>query len=195
MRPHWPASPHGDRMTRTSDKNLSQRGSRNIMSAVLATVRTEPSTIDEPAAAATGATPLLQPAVMVIFGATGDLTARKLMPALFGLHQGQYMPPELVIVGVGRRAKTDDQFRADVQQALTKFRARRGRAARRRETVPRTGSSTTAAISASPGSGRTQDARGSAGEGARTCPAIGCSIWRPTRSSLLRSSMPFRRPA
>ena len=44
------------------------------------------------------------------------------MPALFGLHQGQYMPPELVIVGVGRRAKTDDQFRADVQQALTKFR-------------------------------------------------------------------------
>ena len=32
------------------------------------------------------------------------------------------MPPELVIVGVGRRAKTDDQFRADVQQALAKFR-------------------------------------------------------------------------
>ncbi len=89
------------------------------MSAVLATVHTETSTIDEPAASAA---PLLQPAVMVIFGATGDLTARKLMPALFGLHQGQYMPPELVIVGVGRRAKTDDQFRADVQQALAKFR-------------------------------------------------------------------------
>ncbi len=93
------------------------------MSAVLASVHTETSTVDEPAAAATSAAPLLQPAVVVIFGATGDLTARKLMPALFGLHQGQYMPPELVIVGVGRRAKTDDQFRADVGQALAKFRS------------------------------------------------------------------------
>jgi glucose-6-phosphate 1-dehydrogenase len=44
------------------------------------------------------------------------------MPALFGLDQGRYLPPNLLIVGVGRRAKTDEQFRADVQQALLKFR-------------------------------------------------------------------------
>jgi glucose-6-phosphate 1-dehydrogenase len=65
----------------------------------------------------------LEPAIVVIFGATGDLTARKLMPALFGLDQGRYLPPELLIVGIGRRAKTDEQFRADVQQSLMKFRA------------------------------------------------------------------------
>ena len=58
---------------------------------------------------------------MVIFGATGDLTARKLMPALLALDRGGYLPPELAIVGVGRRDKTDDQFRADVQKALAKF--------------------------------------------------------------------------
>lgn len=69
----------------------------------------------------TGAALVLQPAVMVIFGATGDLTARKLMPALLALDRGGYLPPELAIVGVGRRDKTDDQFRADVQKALTKF--------------------------------------------------------------------------
>ena len=64
----------------------------------------------------------MQPAVLVIFGATGDLTARKLLPALFGLHQGGYLPAELAIIGVGRRTKTDEQFRDDVRQALTKFR-------------------------------------------------------------------------
>ena len=69
-----------------------------------------------------GQKPLVQPAVLVIFGATGDLTARKLLPALFGLHQGGYLPAELAIIGVGRRMKSDEQFRDDVQQALTKFR-------------------------------------------------------------------------
>ena len=53
------------------------------MSAVLASVHTESSTIDETATTAASAAPLLQPAVMVIFGATGDLTARKLMPARY----------------------------------------------------------------------------------------------------------------
>ena len=74
------------------------------------------------AVAPAGPKPLVPPAVLVIFGATGDLTARKLLPALFGLHQGGYLPAELTIVGVGRRMKTDDQFRGDVRQVLTKFR-------------------------------------------------------------------------
>ena len=80
------------------------------MPAALATVHTASSTDAEPIPV--GAATRLPPAVMVIFGATGDLTARKLMPALFGLHQGQYLPPELAIVGIGGRNKTDEQFRA-----------------------------------------------------------------------------------
>jgi glucose-6-phosphate 1-dehydrogenase len=44
------------------------------------------------------------------------------MPALFGLDQGGFLPAELAIVGIGRRAKTDDQFRDDAREALAKFR-------------------------------------------------------------------------
>ncbi len=92
------------------------------MSTVYASAHTEPQFSTDHAVAPVGQKPLVQPAVMAIFGATGDLTARKLLPALFGLDQGGYLPAELVIIGVGRRMKTDDQFRGDVEQALAKFR-------------------------------------------------------------------------
>ena len=92
------------------------------MSTAFATIHAEPLTIPESTVAPAGGAMVLQPAVMVIFGATGDLTARKLMPALFALDQGGYLPPDLAIVGVGRRDKTDEQFRDDVGQALAKFR-------------------------------------------------------------------------
>jgi glucose-6-phosphate 1-dehydrogenase len=72
--------------------------------------------------AAVNQKPLVPPAVLVIFGATGDLAARKLFPALFGLDQGGYLPADLVIIGIGRRTKNDEQFRDDVRQALAKFR-------------------------------------------------------------------------
>jgi len=92
------------------------------MSTAYASIHTDPQSSAEPAAPPVGSKSLVPPAVMVIFGATGDLTARKLMPALFGLDEGGYLPAELAIIGVGRRTKSDDQFRADIRQALTKFR-------------------------------------------------------------------------
>ena len=92
------------------------------MSTVYASARTDPQSAAAHDVSPVSQKPLVQPAVMAIFGATGDLTARKLLPALFGLHQGGYLPAELVIIGVGRRAKTDEQFRGDVEQALAKFR-------------------------------------------------------------------------
>ena len=45
----------------------------------------------------------ISPFVMVIFGATGDLTARKLMPALYNLLDQGILPDRFFIVGVGRR--------------------------------------------------------------------------------------------
>lgn len=63
-----------------------------------------------------------EPFTLVIFGATGDLASRKLWPALFGLWQGHYLGGDFAIVGVGRRAKSDEDFRNDVQDALAKFR-------------------------------------------------------------------------
>ena len=44
-----------------------------------------------------------EPFTLVIFGATGDLAARKLLPALYGLWQGRFLPENFVIVGVARR--------------------------------------------------------------------------------------------
>src|SRR4051794_34873815 len=63
---------------------------------------------------------LPDPFVLVIFGATGDLASRKLLPALHGLWQGQFLPPAFAVVGVGRRDKDDHAFREDVRAAVAK---------------------------------------------------------------------------
>ena len=51
------------------------------------------------------------PAAIVIFGATGDLTQRKLLPALYSLATQQLLPPETAIVGVARSNLSDEDFR------------------------------------------------------------------------------------
>jgi glucose-6-phosphate 1-dehydrogenase len=63
------------------------------------------------------ATPIPGEATVVIFGATGDLTARLLMPALYRLHQ-LGMTPRLRVVGYAREAWDREAFRAHVEQAL-----------------------------------------------------------------------------
>ena len=49
----------------------------------------------------------VHPTSLVIFGATGDLAARKLFPAVFALARGHFLPADFIVVGVGRRAKDD----------------------------------------------------------------------------------------
>ncbi|HKO99032.1 MAG TPA: glucose-6-phosphate dehydrogenase [Pyrinomonadaceae bacterium] len=61
------------------------------------------------------------PCVTVIFGATGDLTRRKLLPALFRLSQQRLLPSEFAILGTARNSMTDDEFRAMLKQAVTEF--------------------------------------------------------------------------
>ena len=51
------------------------------------------------------------PCALVIFGASGDLTARKLLPALERLAAYGALPPEVALVGVARTPMTDDEFR------------------------------------------------------------------------------------
>jgi len=62
-----------------------------------------------------------QPCSIVIFGATGDLTHRKLVPALYNLAADGDLPPAVEIVGFARRPKTDDEFRRDLEEATRKF--------------------------------------------------------------------------
>ena len=51
------------------------------------------------------------PCLMVIFGAAGDLTKRKLMPALYNLAKAQLLPKEFAVVGVARNEMTTEVFR------------------------------------------------------------------------------------
>ncbi|HVF30279.1 MAG TPA: glucose-6-phosphate dehydrogenase [Pyrinomonadaceae bacterium] len=61
------------------------------------------------------------PCVMVIFGATGDLTKRKLFPALYNLARGKFLPQNFAIVGVGRQEMESDEFRKQIHENLMEF--------------------------------------------------------------------------
>ena len=61
------------------------------------------------------------PCVMVIFGATGDLTARKLFPALYNLAKSNMLSREFAIVGVGRNDSSTEQFRQTMSEKLQSF--------------------------------------------------------------------------
>ena len=63
----------------------------------------------------------LEPASVVIFGASGDLTARKLMPALYQLFLEKQLPDPFRIIGFARSAKTDNGWRQEMKQALEQF--------------------------------------------------------------------------
>jgi glucose-6-phosphate 1-dehydrogenase len=62
---------------------------------------------------------------VVIFGASGDLTRRKLMPALYNLAVSRSLPSGFAVVGVARREKPSDQFRAEMKEAVGQFSRRK----------------------------------------------------------------------
>src|ERR1700682_6138633 len=61
------------------------------------------------------------PAAMVIFGASGDLTARKLMPALYNLALNRYLPSGFSVIGVADTALSEDDFCSHMADAVQKF--------------------------------------------------------------------------
>lgn len=61
------------------------------------------------------------PCTIIIFGASGDLTRRKLIPALYNLAADGDLPPLINIVGFARREKTDESFRSELKESVTKF--------------------------------------------------------------------------
>src|SRR5690348_11342493 len=66
-----------------------------------------------------------RPCTMVIYGATGDLTHRKLMPALYNLAREQLLPTPFAVVAFARRDYTDDSFRQEMRQAVEQFSRRK----------------------------------------------------------------------
>ncbi len=62
-----------------------------------------------------------EPLILVIFGASGDLTQRKLIPSIYQLKLERRLPPELTVVGVARRNWSDDYFREHLRQGVEEF--------------------------------------------------------------------------
>lgn len=63
----------------------------------------------------------MDPCILVIFGVTGDLTARKLMPALYNLAKEGSLPMHFSCVGFARRDKNDEIFRKEMKEAVEKY--------------------------------------------------------------------------
>ena len=61
------------------------------------------------------------PCALVIFGASGDLTRRKLFPALYSLALRGLLPERFGVVGVARTQESDDQFRERMKEAVQEF--------------------------------------------------------------------------
>jgi glucose-6-phosphate 1-dehydrogenase len=67
--------------------------------------------------------PTPEPTALVIFGASGDLTRRKLLPALYHLARGQRLPAQFRVIGVARSAWDDAKFREHFHESLREFAA------------------------------------------------------------------------
>src|SRR5882762_2146209 len=61
------------------------------------------------------------PCTIVIFGAAGDLTKRKLLPALYNLKASGLLPWQFAIVGVARKEKSHEQFREEQSKDIREF--------------------------------------------------------------------------
>ncbi|MEQ1751335.1 MAG: glucose-6-phosphate dehydrogenase, partial [Prosthecobacter sp.] len=61
-----------------------------------------------------------EPCTVVIFGATGDLTNRKLIPAFYNVAACGDLPPQFKVVGFARRDKTDEVFRKELEEGNRK---------------------------------------------------------------------------
>lgn len=62
-----------------------------------------------------------EPQILIIFGASGDLTQRKLVPALYQMKRERRLPPELTIVGFARRDWSHDYFRDHMREGVEQF--------------------------------------------------------------------------
>jgi glucose-6-phosphate 1-dehydrogenase len=74
-------------------------------------------------APATKDIPIVRPpaTALIIFGATGDLTHRKLVPALYNLAADDYLPEEFIVIGSARTKLSDQEFRDKMRDAVQKF--------------------------------------------------------------------------
>ena len=59
-----------------------------------------------------------EPSLIVVFGATGDLTSRKILPAVYNLRRSGLLPAETAVVGFSRRPLSDSDFRGQMRESV-----------------------------------------------------------------------------
>ena len=69
--------------------------------------------------------------IFIIFGGTGDLTKRKIMPALYNLFLDRWLPENFVIIGVSLIEMTNEKYKAELMSAVDEF-SRKGKSKKRR---------------------------------------------------------------
>ncbi|HEU0243398.1 MAG TPA: glucose-6-phosphate dehydrogenase [Candidatus Limnocylindrales bacterium] len=107
-----PTSPRKDAPRTMRDLRLATESKRRA---------TAPKTLENPLREGLRLERVPDPAIFVLFGATGDLSHRKVLPALFQLWRTHLLPHEFTIVAVGRRPYTDEAFRAELKDSLDKY--------------------------------------------------------------------------
>src|SRR4051812_16660415 len=63
----------------------------------------------------------VHPTTLVIFGASGDLARRKLLPAIYNLAHEGALPERFNLIGVSRGEMSDDEYRSQARDAITEF--------------------------------------------------------------------------
>ena len=58
---------------------------------------------------------------LILFGGTGDLTKRKLVPAIYNLYIDSLLPKNFFVASVGRRKKTQEEYKAELEEAIKKY--------------------------------------------------------------------------
>src|SRR5258708_20976039 len=79
------------------------------------------TSVSSPRGRVPGSGPRPENHVIVLFGATGDLARRKLLPGLFHLAAAGLMPDRYQIIGSSRRALSDEEFRELAREAIDRF--------------------------------------------------------------------------
>ena len=62
-----------------------------------------------------------KPTIFIIFGGTGDLTLRKILPALYNLFLDGWLPEKFAVIGTSSTKKTDQKYIGDLLEALNEF--------------------------------------------------------------------------
>ncbi len=104
-----PARPSRDAPQTIREMRLSRDGRR----------RSSPKPIDNPLREGLRLERMPDPCTLVLFGGTGDLAHRKVIPALYQLWRTHLLPHEFMLLAIGRRPYSNESFRAEIHDALT----------------------------------------------------------------------------